>query len=208
MKLKQTSCGGYDVTINVPENYDEYAALAKDVNACLNDAIEKEVAHGTLGDIRATVEDIITDEYKVARRAMPTGVFEGEGDDRTEKTRPEPWEAYLNRAAIECHREGTLPWNDVFMRVSAGGDKEVKFDPSTHERKAPKPPTAPKWATDAATKFLATTPPEKLQKWIAHCKKKYNIDVVLGDDNAANIKACAMAQVELLNAQKAGLLAV
>ena len=54
MKVVQYDSGGHKFNIAVPESVEEYDSLAKKVGACLDAAIDHEVYHGTLGDIRVS----------------------------------------------------------------------------------------------------------------------------------------------------------
>lgn len=204
MKVVQYDSGGHKFNINVPESVEEYDSLAKKQGACLEAAIDHEVYHGTLGDVRDRFAEEVGKKHGITRREIGTGVFEGEGDAKVEVTKTEKNDVYLARVAAEKGLTGDAPFQDIADSLSAGGANEVKFDPSVRERKAPKPPTIAKKDIEEATKFLAESDEKRIQKFIAHAKSKFNVDVVFTPgDNDANVKAFARASMDIRRATNA-----
>ena len=192
MKVVQYDSGGHKFNINVPESVDEFDSLAKKVGACLEAAIDHEVYHGTLGDIRDAFATKVEEVHGIKRREIGTGVFEGEGEAKAEVTKTEKNDVFLSRVAAEKNLTGEAPFQDIANMLSHGGAAEVKFDPSVRERKAPKAPVVAKWAIEQATKFLAEAS-EKAKAKFLHRANEVGSPVTLGEDNAENVKAVARA---------------
>ena len=155
MRVETYKCGSqYEVAISVPTTEKEYDELAKKPGQCVIDAVDHTVYHSTLGDVRSKVVALIEKRYETKRREIGTGKFEGEGEDRTEVTKDEPFEVFLNRVAAEKKLNGDKPFADIFKAVSVGGSDEEKFDPSATARQPGKPPKLPNYYADAAKKII------------------------------------------------------
>jgi len=154
MKITECRSGPYTFRVNVPSTVEEYANLAKRENAVLDDAIDHELAHGTLGDIREAMCAIIEETYKTPRREVGTGKFIEEDGKKVEVLQYEkPW-AYQERVAAEKGLSGERPFQKEADRLCAGGDREVKFDPSVRERIGGGGKLATKWK-NIAVDFLS-----------------------------------------------------
>ena len=193
MKVVEYDSSGHKFKIAVPESVEEYDQLAKKQGACLDAAIDHEVYHGTLGDVRDSFAGLVGEHYSIPRRKIGTGVFEGEGDDRKETTVDEKDSVYLKRVAAEKELTGDAPFQSIADRLSHGGDKEVKFDPSVRERKTPTPPKPAKKDIEGATAFLAKASEKAIASFIAHAKKVANFDVVHTGNSETDITAFARA---------------
>ncbi len=140
----ETSVFGHDLIINVPTSVAEYDKLAKKEGACLEAAIDHEVAHGTLGAIRKALCKLFEDEggegKGAKRRETATGKFATDKDGKkTEILKKETDLDFFNRIVAEK----SLTAEQVaamIATVADGGAKEVKFDPSTTPRQPAKPP--------------------------------------------------------------------
>ena len=204
MKSVTYDSGGHKFNIAVPESVEEYDSLAKKQGTCLEAAIDHEVYHGTLGDIREGFAAAVAEHYKSPRREIGTGLFEGEGENRAEVTKTEKNDVYLARVAAENNLTGEAPFQHIADSLSVGGGKEVKFDPSVRERKAPKPPTIAKKDIEEATKFLAESDEKRINKFITHAKSKFGVDIAyVAGDNEANIKAFARGSMDIRRATNA-----
>lgn len=192
MKVVQYDSSGHKFNINVPESTSEFDQLAKKEGACLEAAIDHEVYHGTLGDIRDAFAEAVAEEYGITRREIGTGTFEGEGDAKTEVTTLEKIPVFLERVKAEKGLTRDAPFQDVADSLSAGGAKEVKFDPSVRERKAPKSPIIAKWAIEQATKFLASASDKAKAKFIT-AAQAVGVELAITGDNDVDIKAFAKA---------------
>ena len=200
MKVVTYDSGGHKFNISVPESVEEYDALAKKQGACLEAAIDHEVYHGTLGDIRDGFAKAVGEHYNITQREIGTGVFEGEGDAKVEVTKTEKNDVYLARVAAEKGLTGDAPFQHIADMLSAGGAKEVKFDPSVRERKAPKPAKLPAWATEQAKKFLAEASDKAVHKFCAKVQEVCGIALAKTGDAEVDIKAFANAAVDLKRA--------
>lgn len=166
MKTVTYDSGGHKFNIAVPESVEEFDLLAKKSGAALEAAIDHEVYHGTLGDIRGAFVKAVAEAYNTQPREIGTGVFEGEGEAKAEVTTTEKPQVFLARVAAEQNLTGESPFQSIADMLSVGGAKEVKFDPSVRERKAPKAPVVAKWAIEQATKFLAGASDKAINKFI------------------------------------------
>lgn len=206
MKNETYNSLGHKFNIAVPETVDEFDALAKVPGAALKAANTQEVYHGTLGDIRDAFVAAVAKETGIQPREIGTGTFEDGPVDpvtnlptKIEITKSEKLEVYLNRVAAEKGLTGDAPFQSIADTLSAGGAAEVKFDPSVRERKAPKSPIVPKWATEGATKFLATaTDTQKASFVIAATAAGFA--VVITGDSVADIQSFAKGAVAIKNA--------
>lgn len=196
MKNETYNSLGHKFNIAVPDSIAEFDQLAKKEGAALEAAITQEVYHSTLGDIRPAFVEAVAKAYGIEPREIGTGTFEGEGDAKKEITKTEKPEVFLNRVAAEKGLVGDAPFQSIADTLSAGGAAEVKFDPSAKERKAPKPTTPPKWATDGATKFLASATDEQKAKFVASALAA-GFTVVESTDTTANILAYAKGAVAI-----------
>lgn len=163
MKVVEYDSSGYTFKIAVPSTVEEYDQLAKRVGATLAAATDHEIYHGTLGEMREALADLVEEEYKVARREVGTGKFEEEDGKKVEILKWESPQVYLDRVAAEKGLTTPKPFQKLVDRLSAGGDKEVKFDPSVHERKTGPKKLAAKWLTMAGA-FLTGAPNPKTGK--------------------------------------------
>jgi hypothetical protein len=166
MKTVTYDSGGHKFNIAVPETIEEFDTLAKKQGAALEAAIDHEVYHGTLGDIRNAFVKAVATAYNTTPREIGTGVFEGEGEARAEVTNTEKPQVFLARVVAENNLTGDAPFQSIADSLSVGGANEVKFDPSVRERKAPKSPVIAKWALEQATKFLAGASDKAINKFI------------------------------------------
>ena len=129
MKIREVPSLGVTAKVLVPESIDEYNSLAPNrENACLADAIDKELYHGTLGDFREEFCDLLEAETQIERKKVlhPEGKKNDDGTpvmvvDETEGK-------YSSRVYAEKGVEGT-----AFQHLA---DKVQKtLDPSARERK-------------------------------------------------------------------------
>lgn len=200
MKNETYDSVGHKFNIAVPETIDEFDGLAKKSGAALAAAIDQEVYHGTLGEIREKFAAEVEKTYGVSRREIGTGTFEGEGEAKKEITKTEKLEVFLNRVAAEKGLTGDAPFQTVADTLSAGGANEVKFDPSAKERKAPKSPIVPKRDIEGATNFLKVATEEQRAKFIAAALAVGTTVVYTGTDNAADITSFAKGAVAIRSA--------
>ena len=197
MKTIDTYTGKYTVKVSVPETVEEFDSLAKKDGAAIQAAVTQEIYHGTLGDIRSAAEELINEAYKATRRDVGTGQFEEVDGKRTEITKEEKWDTYLTRVAAENNLTGETPFQHIFDRLSVGGDKEVKFDPSAQKRTGTGP-KIPVQDTLQATAFIkgevnkATGKVYDLDKFKSAFHKMVGKELVItGEDEAAKIKSLA-----------------
>ena len=135
MQIEQYKSGGHSFAINIPSTVEEYDQLAKKSGAALDAAIDHEVYHGTLGEVRTKFMELIAEDTGIKPREVGTGIFTGEGEEKVEETKKEKFEAYVNRVCAEKSLDPEKePFKHLAARLSAGGDKEVKFDPSVTPR--------------------------------------------------------------------------
>jgi hypothetical protein len=197
MKTIDTYTGKYTVKVAVPETVEEFDSLAKKEGAAIQAAVTQEIYHGTLGDIRSAAEELINEAYKATRRDVGMGQFEEVDGKRTEITKEEKWDTYLTRVATENNLPGETPFQHIFDRLSVGGDKEVKFDPSAQKRTGTGP-KIPVQDTLQATAFIkgeinkATGKVYDLDKFKFAFHKMVGKELVIaGEDEAAQIKSLA-----------------
>ena len=197
MKTIDTYTGKYTVKVAVPETVEEFDSLAKKDGAAIQAAVTQEIYHGTLGDIRSAAQELINEAYKATRRDVGMGQFEEVDGKRTEITKEEKWDTYLTRVAAENNLTGETPFQHIFDRLSVGGDKEVKFDPSAQKRTGTGP-KIPVQDTLQATAFIkgeinkATGKVYDLDKFKFAFHKMVGKELVIaGEDEAAQIKSLA-----------------
>ena len=197
-KIVEYSSGKHTFRINTPETVEEFDQLAKKQGAALEAAVDHEVFHGTLGDVRSAFVELIAEHTGIKPREIGTGVFEGEGDAKTEVTKPERFEAYYNRVCAEKNLDPEKePFAALAARLSAGGDKEVKFDPSVTKRTGGSQ-LIPKMDITAAENFIqkkvnkATGKVYDLDKFRAAFQKIVGAELVItGETEAEQIKSLA-----------------
>ncbi len=182
MRNETYKCGGqYTVEVAVPTTVQEYDALAKKEGQCVIDAVDHVAYHSVLGDVRDKVVALIEEEYKVKRKEIGTGQMEEDG--KTEKTKDEPFDIFLNRVAAEKGLTGEKPLAGIFKAVSVGGKAEVKFDPSSSPRQPGKPPKLPTRFADIATKLITgNLIPKFAKRYEQVLGKKLVYDTTLKDD--------------------------
>lgn len=209
MKVEVYDSSGYEFKINIPTSVTEFDQLAKKEGAALTAAIDHEVYHGTLGEIRESLADLVEEVYGIKRREIGTGKFEEPDADgkKEEITKWEPVQMFLDRVAAEKGLTSVKPFQKEVDRLSAGGDKEVKFDPSVHERKGGPKKLAAKW-TNMAGQFLTgavnpkTQKPYDLAKFNAAAKKSLNREFTKTGDNEADTKTLAQLLKDWSEAQQ------
>jgi hypothetical protein len=197
MKTIETYTGKYTVKVSIPETVQEFDSLAKKEGAAIQAAVTQEIYHGTLSDIRSAAEELICEAYKATRREVGTNVFEEVDGKKVEQTKEEKWDTFLTRVAAENNLPGETPFQHIFDRLSVGGDKEVKFDPSAQKRTSTGP-KIPVQDTLQATAFIkkevnkATGKVYDLDRFKAAYHKMVGTELVItGDDEAAQIKSLA-----------------
>lgn len=207
MKPVEYDSSGYTFKIAVPETTSEFDQLAKREGACLTSAIDHEVYHGTLGEIREALADLVEETYKVERREIGTGKFEEEDGKKVEILKWEPPMVFLERVAAEKGLAGPKPFQKEVDRLSVGGDKEVKFDPSVHERKSGPKQLAAKWL-NMAGQFLTgainpkTNKPYDLAKFNAAAQKSLGRTFTASGDKDADSKSLAQLLKDWSEAQQ------
>jgi hypothetical protein len=164
MKPYETKVGDHKLVLSVPSTVEEFDTLAKKQGACLEAATDYEVYHGTLGEARNKFAELVEKKHNIKRRDIGTGVFEGEGEERKEVTKEEKFDVYLERVAAELGLEGDTPFQHIADSMSAGGENEVKFDPSVKPRQPGAGLKLPKYATEGAARFFDKTPHPKSGK--------------------------------------------
>lgn len=203
MHPKEYNSQFHKFRIAICDDAEEYDNLAGKVNACVDAANDHEVFHGTLGDVREAFADLIEQETGIARREIGTGKFEEEDGKKVEVTETEKFTPYYNRVCEQLSKDpDSAPFQHLADRLSFGGDKEVKMDPRPRERKAPKGAKIPKRFLEKARTVFANGTVEKFQKMAA----KAGISFVLGDDEAKNIEAVAVAMKAYVEAKENELL--
>ena len=207
MKTVEYDSSGYTFKLSVPSTVAEFDQLAKRTDAALSNAIDHEVYHGTLGEIREALCDLVEEVYKVERREVGTGKFETNDDGtKTEVLKWEPAVVFLDRVAGEKSLPAVKPFQKEVDRLSAGGDKEVKFDPSVHERKSGPKKLAAKW-TNMAGQFLTgavnpkTNKPYDLTKFNAAATKQLGRSFTATNDKDADTKSLAQLLKDWSEAQ-------
>lgn len=201
MQVRECKVGGLLVKSNVPSSVEEYDSMSNKQGAALEAAVDYADYHIHRQYLRDGLESLVTEVHGIAPREIGTGVFEGEGEDKKEVTKTEKFEVYLNRVKAEKNLTDA-DLQSLADRLSAGGDKEITFDKSLteRERKAPRPAKLPAWATEQAKQFLATASDKAKAKFAAKAKEVTGVDLVIGEDTEANIKAFASAAVEIKRA--------
>lgn len=206
MKTVEYDSSGYTFKLSVPSTVAEFDQLAKRTDAALQNAIDHEVYHGTLGEIREALADLVEETYKVERREVGTGKFEEEDGKKVEILKWEAPMVYLERVAAEKSFTSPKPFQKEVDRLSAGGDKEVKFDPSVHERKSGPKKLAAKW-TNMAGQFLTgavnpkTNKPYDLAKFNAAATKLLGRSFTATNDKDADTKSLAQLLKDWSEAQ-------
>lgn len=154
-KTYDTNIGGHKLIINVPASPEEYDALAKKAGACVDAANDYEIFHGTLGQARKAFVKLIEETYKAKVQKVATNQFEtDDAGKQVQIMKDEKFEVFLTRVAAENNLEGDAPFQALADRLSAGGDKEIKFDPSVTPRQPGTGPKLPKYAETNAINFL------------------------------------------------------
>lgn len=177
MKVVEYNSSGHVFKINVPSTVEEYDKLADKAGACLDAAIDHEVFHGTLGDIREAFADLVAEEFKTPRREVGTGKFVEEDGKKVEVLATEKTSTFLERVAAEKNLDlATKPFQKVADRLSAGGDKAVNFDPKAQKRSGLGPVLAKTYRENAA-KFLADA--KSLPKVLKNLGKVLGKEVVV-----------------------------
>lgn len=158
MQTVETKSLAHKFKISAPSTVEEFDKMAKKDGATLDAAVQQEIAHGTLGDVRDVFVALIEEETGIARRDIGTGLFEEVEGKRTEITKPEKHQAYYDRVCAEKGLDSDKePFAHLAARISEGGDKEVKFDPSVRERKTPIAKLAKKYKDAAAIVIMNGT---------------------------------------------------
>jgi len=194
MTVKVYNSTDHEFKIAVSDSIEEFDTLAGKSGAALEAAVMQEVMHGTLGDIRDAFQELIEEETKIA----PLVTNAGTDDEEQER-----FSVYYNRV---CSTLGKNPKSKPFQhladRLSHGGDKEVKFDPSAKARTGTGPKTTKKYLINAR-QLLTSGKVEKFQKMAL----ARNITFTLVDDLEQNVKVVAAALKQFVEAPAAEALA-
>lgn len=190
MAQKQTSSLNHKFTITVVDSVEAYDIAAKRAGACLSDAINQVIAHDTLGDIRDVFVGLIEEKTGIKRVEVNTGkITKNEKGESIPIMRLETEGDYYQRVCAELGLdEDKEPFADLAARISAGGDKEVKFDPSVREKKAPKSPKLRNDSLEYAKSYLSRGTAGKFADAAA---KRFGIEVKLTGDPTADLEPLA-----------------
>jgi len=157
MKKVQYESLGHLITVNVPSTIEEFDQMAGKAGAALEEAIDHVVMHSLLGKVRPALAALVEEETKIkqtrdtGRKTLVNGVETPILEELSEK-------AYL--AMVAAQQPGydpeaeVGPFQKLADRLSAGGDKEIKFDPKAQKRTGLGPVLAKAYKENAA-KFLA-----------------------------------------------------
>lgn len=165
---------GLDFQLEVPSTVDEYNTLAKDLNACLSEAILNVVYRSTLPDIRTrfitaleaatgikfpTIKNDKGEE--VYDPKMSDGKFVDGVRDKKGWQEPEAWKSAATPILLSAI-QGDPKAVDTEGKPDEDARKPVVFDPTATAKGPSKPKTLPKDYLDAATRVFANNNQNKI----------------------------------------------
>lgn len=205
----------------------EYDEKAKSPSACVDSANDNTAYRGVLTESRSAFVDLLAAQTGIARLTKPTAkkvkqkVIAADGSESFEEVDGTTWAeteaVYFDRVkAILAKQRGTAEepatvdvaeFQPIMDRLSVGGDKEVKFDPSARERQPVKPKTLPKDYLDAGTNVMTGTHPGTGQTLLSMFEAKYGATAADGTPWTADSVGWKIRELKLakLAAEKAQL---
>ena len=203
MKVDEYKSLGHQFRINVPSSVEENDKLAKREGATLKAAVDHEVFHGTLGDIREAFCELIEEASGIKRMEVTTDNADG-SEGKTTKESPA---TFYNRVCAEKDLNPTSePFAEQAKRLSVGGDKEVPYDPSATERKAGKPPKLPnEYRIFAAQLIESKQIPLFAKRYAKVCGKELSYDTALEGDALVVAIGWLMREMKLTESKTVGL---
>lgn len=173
MKQHLNNTLGLSVSVEVPENSEEFDKLAGRPGACVDEANRNVLYRGWNHEFRATLCEELAKETGVERKTKTVG----EGDNAKEVP-AETEKVYYNRLIAEGHID-TEKAQEIATRIAPS----IKFDPAPAQRSK----KAPKEIEAAATNILAAieagqTDEATVKSKIAKALEIEDFDAVYGEE--------------------------
>lgn len=174
MKQQTFKVLGLPLVTMVPETVEEFDALAKKPGACLNEAINNVAYRGVFAEARDIFCELFEQATGIERLTKPSGRKKknDQGVEEDVLVYAESEGEYIRRAlGVLAQQQNveevpiTSPeFATIMSRLSVGGDKEVKFDPSATATSRGPQKLAKMWLEAATVQIIN---PGLAPQWVA-----------------------------------------